>query len=637
MEITQREDQAVDVEESREAGLLERSDRGQALRGNPVTREEVPVGQVVGRVCRGGEFPVDNARHTTIVDDDVSRREVAVDEPSGQGLPLGCLEHGLVRSQDERRVQLRHACGSEELVAWLETRTKPCVPVGRGAHPPIVQQSPTHDGDRPDSIKCGGEILDDQVHLVFATGVAPQGGARESLGNHDRPQHAIELHVVNHENARNRSAGFGRSTDGTVFPPVPLGPRSDANDNVRVCFDADEVDLVRNALPDSSDRNRSQSRGAAGNLADRARLHPGRVSGLDVALELLTILQPLDPRSTGPAARRELQVLTFVASCHHRPVVSQAEQLAEVCRRAGATVVSSIEWKRPVWIVDSGGQRAVLHRHAAYRTFPDLCWEFDALDQMADRIAAVAHPVRAFEGAAVVDLYGSVWTLQSLLAGEAVGWESSVDTARVGALIARFHDATSDIILPARPVAPTPMRRLVDDSSWSLFESQTRADAAEWFHDMRGRILTALDRAGVFGMPARLIHGDPTVFNVLADDGEPSGLVDFALCGVEVRVLDLAYAAWAWARDTFEAEALDVHRLERLVAGYHAISPLDAAAPSWFPDAMLARALQLVARWLPRQPPVDLTPTLARLQFLDARRDEVRSAVARAISSTSVR
>lgn len=79
-------------------------------------------------------------------------------------------------------------------------------------------------------------------------------------------------------------------------------------------------------------------------------------------------------------------------------------------------------------------------------------------------------------------------------------------------------------------------------------------------------------------LPTQLIHRDINPSNMIFDNGEFKGFIDFDLTEVNVRIFDICYCATAILSECFSKPNVDINKwleiLENLVAGYDSINKL---------------------------------------------------------------
>lgn len=101
-------------------------------------------------------------------------------------------------------------------------------------------------------------------------------------------------------------------------------------------------------------------------------------------------------------------------------------------------------------------------------------------------------------------------------------------------------------------------------------------------------------------LPTQIIHRDPNPDNVLMDNGQVVGFLDFDLTRILPRIFDLCYAATGILCDTFP-RATPEQRLrffdvaKAIWQGYDAVEPLSDAEKAALPDMVLAIQLTCVA------------------------------------------
>ena len=225
-------------------------------------------------------------------------------------------------------------------------------------------------------------------------------------------------------------------------------------------------------------------------------------------------------------------------------------------------------------------------------------WIHDALSRLASTSFPVPEPVGYFDGASVAVVDGFVWSAVSYLPGDVVGWSAEPDLARLGAFLASFHDATSAIEMTAQRPGAFPVDELLEIAD----------DLRRIHHDDRARTV---------------VHGDMTAHNVVAQNGEPCGAIDFMNTYVEVPLFDLGCALWRTGRPTQEAQVFDPDRIAAYVDGYDAVRPLSGEDRAAVVVYLEARGLQIVAKQRARGV-VDHGPE-RRLDWLRRHRHELVS------------
>ncbi len=171
---------------------------------------------------------------------------------------------------------------------------------------------------------------------------------------------------------------------------------------------------------------------------------------------------------------------------------------------------------------------------------------------------------------------GGVWRMQSWLEGRTIHKLERAETARsAGRLVARFHEAVSDLRYAFRFVRPgvhdTPahlahLRRALAERGQHRDYEAIAPVAAQIL--ARGERLEAMPE-----LPARVVHGDLKISNVLFDDAceEARALVDLDTIANLTIPVELGDAFRSWCNPAGEDERDVVFRadlFEAALAGY---------------------------------------------------------------------
>lgn len=137
--------------------------------------------------------------------------------------------------------------------------------------------------------------------------------------------------------------------------------------------------------------------------------------------------------------------------------------------------------------------------------------------------------------------------------------------------------------------------------------AQWRRQTAQKLHallpqNMRDTLKQALDADARFydlPLPAAACHCDLFRNNVLWQDGEVAGIIDFYFGGEDALVFDLAVCIcdWCWLPDLDDGGNFDDQRLGALLAGYEQLRPLCDLERTKFHDALQSAALRF---WISR-------------------------------------
>lgn len=100
-------------------------------------------------------------------------------------------------------------------------------------------------------------------------------------------------------------------------------------------------------------------------------------------------------------------------------------------------------------------------------------------------------------------------------------------------------------------------------------------------------------------LPRGAIHGDLFCDNVLFDDQQVSGIIDFGFAATDALTYDLAITVndWCTVADVEQSGALDLERVDALVRAYAKQRPLSDEERSVWPALLRAAALRF---WLSR-------------------------------------
>jgi Ser/Thr protein kinase RdoA (MazF antagonist) len=296
-----------------------------------------------------------------------------------------------------------------------------------------------------------------------------------------------------------------------------------------------------------------------------------------------------------------------------------------------------IPWRHRLWTAEVGDRPAVLHRYPAWRPPQDVAWEHAFLRRLAATGFPAPRPLDAFAGESWLAAAGAVWGLVSFLPGRTLEWAPRPDLREVGALLARYHDAAAGVPMEA----PRPSRvRLakLGAAAGAVPEARLRAAlggaaGARLFREHVERVQRELDALGHAAAPQLVIHGDPTVSNVVVDGTPPAvtGLIDFASAYHEPPLADVSFGLWRSGRSEQAAEAVDPERVRRLVAGYHSVRSVDArTGPAALCTYMRARGLQYILHHLGGE---DLSLPLRRVAALGAGQPALEAAIAAALAA----
>ena len=173
-----------------------------------------------------------------------------------------------------------------------------------------------------------------------------------------------------------------------------------------------------------------------------------------------------------------------------------------------------------------------------------------------------------------------------------------VPSARIaGRALAQLDLALGRLDLPVRaPATIRDVHLLVPDP----FEAIDALDLGPRAARLRELIehVDATHDAIAGSLPRQIVHGDFAFINVLVEDGEVTGMLDFEFAGPDLRAAELACAMYITT--VRGGDELRWKLLDALAAGYRrslALDPLEAAA---VPDLMRRRSAFGLIHWIGR-------------------------------------
>lgn len=194
---------------------------------------------------------------------------------------------------------------------------------------------------------------------------------------------------------------------------------------------------------------------------------------------------------------------------------------------------------------------------------------------------------------------GEIWRLQTFIPGQVLS--SNRDPARcqaAGFLLGRFHAALADLPLALQGTRPS-----IHDTPGHLAGLSAALDAHrghvayDQVAPLAEQILhLAAQLPTVHGLPARLVHGDPKLNNIIfAEDGSARALIDLDTLGRMPLVLELGDAWRSWCNPGGEDRSDSGFALELFAASLEGYA---STARSWLTPAeadSLERAVDTIA------------------------------------------
>lgn len=112
-------------------------------------------------------------------------------------------------------------------------------------------------------------------------------------------------------------------------------------------------------------------------------------------------------------------------------------------------------------------------------------------------------------------------------------------------------------------------------------------------------------------LPTQLIHRDINPSNMIFDNGEFKGFIDFDLTEVNVRIFDICYCATAILSECFSKPNVDINKwleiLDNLVAGYDSINKLSDSEKQAIPYVIYSIQIICISYFSKYDKYVDLT------------------------------
>lgn len=248
-----------------------------------------------------------------------------------------------------------------------------------------------------------------------------------------------------------------------------------------------------------------------------------------------------------------------------------------------------------VWLASTDDRAVVLRRCQGDAAI----WLHPLLSAVAAAFP-VPEPLRLFAGSSVLATASGCWEALTMLPGHPIGFDQQPPMQEIGAFLATFHLAAADRT-PATGPRPggLPLCHLAQLVDWQgAHRTMGSAEGVAVLAGVVYRFTVDLDQVGYTNLPTCLVHGDPTSFNVLADDDplRPSGIIDFELADIEAPVADIAFCLWRSGRPSQLAKTLDLVKVRDFVGGYRSVRPLTDQELAAIAVCLRGRGLQMLAK-----------------------------------------
>jgi homoserine kinase type II len=197
------------------------------------------------------------------------------------------------------------------------------------------------------------------------------------------------------------------------------------------------------------------------------------------------------------------------------------------------------------YLVDTTRGRFILTLYEKRVEADDLPFFMAMLDHLAERGQPVPPAIKDRAGVEIQELQGRPACLIKFLPGVSLSHPTPAQALAAGRAMGEMHAALADF----EPVRANSMGA---DTWLPLFERCGRAldEIEPGFHDKLGRATEAVVAGwGAGDLPVATIHADLFPDNVLVQNSQVTGLIDFYFACTDIRAYDLAVMASAWAFD----------------------------------------------------------------------------------------
>jgi homoserine kinase type II len=336
------------------------------------------------------------------------------------------------------------------------------------------------------------------------------------------------------------------------------------------------------------------------------------------------------------------------------PPVRTAEELAHVLAAYGLAGASLRDIRtgrvNRHWRVEAGDGLFALRRYQDRRSAAAVRYEHDALEHLAGKGWPVAVPVPAPGGKTSVEVAGRRYALFPFLPGRPASAPGRRYRRLQGRLLARLHGDLASWRPPGQREGFGRVWELdVFVRAWSspAFETlngvlmafgRDHADLARLIRSHQYAMLRELSSLGYGELPALPGHFDFHHDNLLFQQGELTGVLDFDFVRLDARVADVATSIASDCRAPPAYNDIDPEAAGAFVAGYSEHAPLSDQELQLVTPLARAYLLWLVAYRLTEWAQTGSTAALrgiqrtagVRLRSFAERRDGLEAAVLQA-------
>ena len=233
---------------------------------------------------------------------------------------------------------------------------------------------------------------------------------------------------------------------------------------------------------------------------------------------------------------------------------------AEVLRFWKLSAVSSIGEgsHNQHWLVKTRqGSELVLRRYMENH-FSEIDYEFDVMRRLHD----IGWPVPMLEEAPM-EHTGRTWCLLTKLPGASNTAKDRDERRRRGRLLAELHESTKTLVDLGQRTGFLLPDEMLNDPSLTAAIRKYEAARPDIGYVLRWHIERAVERIATLdldGADKLVLHSDFIASNILYDNGELTGILDFESTHLNVRVADFALS-WRGCYDDVIYGYEEVHRL----------------------------------------------------------------------------
>ena len=212
----------------------------------------------------------------------------------------------------------------------------------------------------------------------------------------------------------------------------------------------------------------------------------------------------------------------------------------------------------------------------------DLPFFLSLMKHFAGKGVRVARALPRKDGAAYGYCANKAATIFSFLNGRAILRPNLEQCAELGKTLALMHKAGADFKLKRK--------NEMGVGEWLTILEQCRGIKEDLFQ----KLLKEIERVKAiwpFHLPQGVIHGDLFPDNMLFDEEEGAGVIDFYFACYDILAYDLAIClnAWCWAEEKWDKDKAQI-----ITQSYHQLRPLSADERAHLPLLCLGACLRFL-------------------------------------------